>query len=103
MIDSMQSAAKIIQQILEVDYPQVRRAWIFGSYADNTQSAESDLAILVELDQTMGLEFISMIQELDEILQTPTHVLTLDQARELEKKYGYSILGKAKNIYERIA
>jgi hypothetical protein len=42
-----------------------------------------------------------MIQDLEDAAQTHIDVLTVEQACNLEKKFGYVILGKAKPIYER--
>lgn len=103
MLKSFEAAAELVKNTISGEYPQIRRAWIFGSFSDNSQSSESDLDIMVELDDSMGLQFISMIQDLEDAAQTRVDVITVDQARNLEKKYGYVILGKAKPIYERIA
>jgi hypothetical protein len=58
---------------------------------------------MAELDDSMGLQFISMIQDLEVAAQIRVDVLTVEQARNLEKKFGYVILGKAKPLYERTA
>ncbi|MBN8584780.1 MAG: nucleotidyltransferase family protein [Ignavibacteria bacterium] len=48
----------------------VIKAYLFGSYARNEQDEKSDIDILVELDHTtpVGLYFITMKMELEEIL-----------------------------------
>ncbi len=103
MIHSFEFAANLIQKTLKREYPQVRRAWIFGSFADNSQLAESDLDVLVEIDRKMGLQYISMIQDLEEAADMKVDILTIEQAQELEAKFGYSIIGKAITVYERSA
>ena len=103
MLKSFEAAAELVKNTISGEYPQIRRAWIFGSFSDNSQTSESDLDIMVELDDLMGLQYISMIQDLEDAAQTRVDVLTVEQARNLEKKYGYVILGKARPIYERIA
>lgn len=40
---------------------------------------------MVELDDSMGLQFISMIQDLEDAAQTRVDILTVEQARNLEK------------------
>jgi len=42
---------------------------IFGSYARNQQTEESDLDILVEFNRPIGLEFIDLADELEHILK----------------------------------
>lgn len=48
----------------------VIKAYLFGSYARNEQSKDSDIDILVELDHTkpVGLGFVTMKIELEKIL-----------------------------------
>jgi uncharacterized protein len=41
---------------------------IFGSYARNEQTSESDIDILVEFNRPIGAEFIDLADELEEIL-----------------------------------
>ena len=49
----------------------VRRAYLFGSYARNAASQNSDLDILVELDHAapIGMKFFSYQSELEELLK----------------------------------
>ena len=58
---------------------------------------------MVEMDTTMGLEFISMIQALEDAADIRIDIITTDQAHDLEVKYGYIITRKAVPIYERTA
>lgn len=94
-------AATIVCETIAKKYPQVSRAFIFGSFSENTSSSDSDLDVLVELHESMGLEFVSMIQDIERETGTPVDVITVRQAQELEKKFGYDILKKAKPVYER--
>lgn len=101
MVFSFKEAAEIICDTLKSKYPQIDRAFVFGSFAEGSQTLESDLDILVELNTSMGLEFIEMIQDIEKAAGMPVDVLTIRQANELEKKFGYNILKKARPIYER--
>jgi uncharacterized protein len=47
----------------------VGRFGIFGSYARNEENASSDLDILVELNQPIGLSFIDLADELEALMQ----------------------------------
>lgn len=103
MVRTFEAAAEIIKGTISREYPQVRRAWIFGSFSDASQSDQSDLDIMVEMDTTMGLEFISLIQDLEEAADIRVDVITTEQAHDLEMKYGYIITRKAVPVYERTA
>jgi predicted nucleotidyltransferase len=101
MVITFAEAAAVVCNTLVNKYPQISRAYIFGSFAEGEQSAGSDLDVLVELDCFMGLEFISMIQDIENAAGTSVDIITTGQAYELEKKFGYDILKKAKPVYER--
>ena len=46
----------------------VRRLALFGSYARGEQREDSDVDILVEVDPAIGLDFVSLADELEELL-----------------------------------
>ena len=48
----------------------VLKAWVFGSYARGEERADSDIDLLVELDesQRIGLRFFGMYADLKEML-----------------------------------
>ena len=56
----------------------VNRAWLFGSYATDTATDDSDIDILVELDHTkpIGLHFAQMILDLERITGKRVDLLT---------------------------
>jgi len=56
----------------------VLKAYIFGSVARNESEENSDIDILVELDysQSIGLEFIEMQLDLEEILDLKVDLLS---------------------------
>jgi uncharacterized protein len=47
----------------------VRTLALFGSYARNQQTEKSDVDILVEVDPSIGLGFVSLADELERRLQ----------------------------------
>ena len=47
---------------------KVRRLALFGSYARGDQNETSDVDILVDADPSIGLEFVSLAEELERIL-----------------------------------
>ena len=68
-----------IDQIKEYfrDKP-VKKAYLFGSFAKGTATSHSDLDILVELDlnHSMGLEFIQMKLDLEVLLKKEVDLVT---------------------------
>lgn len=56
-------------------YPLASLA-LFGSYADDTATENSDVDILVEFNQPVGFEFIDLSIELENILQKPVDLVT---------------------------
>jgi len=102
MNDSFSDISKIVSEILK-SYPQIRRAWVFGSFVSDTFSDASDLDLMVDFDRPMGLKFIMLAEDLEAAIGRRVDLLTLDQADQLENKFGYEIVGKAAPVYERIA
>jgi len=49
---------------------------VFGSYARNHQSADSDVDILVEFNKPIGIEFIDLAEELEEILSAKVDLVS---------------------------
>jgi uncharacterized protein len=59
----------------------VKRAYLFGSYARNTQvRGASDIDILLELDYSkpIGMKFFSFQRELQDLLHSKVDVVTSD-------------------------
>jgi uncharacterized protein len=70
----------ILLQNYFADKP-VKRVWLFGSYARNTQvKGASDIDILLELDYSMpiGMKFFSYQRELQDLLHAKVDVVTND-------------------------
>ena len=47
---------------------KVRKMALFGSYARGEQRADSDVDILVEVDPSIGLEFVTLAERIEELL-----------------------------------
>ncbi|MBO7489719.1 MAG: nucleotidyltransferase domain-containing protein [Bacteroidales bacterium] len=63
--------AQIAKQISDYFATQpVLKAWVFGSYARDEEREDSDIDLLVELDesQRIGLKFFEMYVDLKEML-----------------------------------
>lgn len=69
----MKSTNEIIK-LLEKQKSYLRKKYkikalsIFGSYLRNEAGKDSDIDILVEFDQSPGLEFVDLAEELEEML-----------------------------------
>lgn len=61
---------------------------IFGSYARNQQTEESDLDILVEFDRPIGSEFIDLADELEQLLKVKIDLIS---NKGIKNKYLKSI------------
>ncbi|MBI5808236.1 MAG: nucleotidyltransferase domain-containing protein [Ignavibacteriales bacterium] len=67
----------------------VKRAYLFGSFARNEDDNLSDIDILVELDysQPIGLGFIRMKLELEELLKRKVDLLTSNSVSKYIKPF----------------
>jgi predicted nucleotidyltransferase len=71
-----------IIKILARDKPQlqkqfkVRKMALFGSWARGDQRPDSDIDILVEVDPTIGLEFVTLAEKLEKILKTSVDLVS---------------------------
>lgn len=68
---------------------------IFGSYARNQQTLESDIDILVEFNRQIGLEFIDLADELEELLNINVDLVSKDG---LKLKYMHSIVDELEYV-----
>lgn len=70
---------KKIQEFLK--YQPITKAWLFGSYARNEQTPQSDVDILVVFDQNSGkgvslLDHIAIAMDLEELLGQKVDMIT---------------------------
>ena len=71
-----------------VDKYELSQLAIFGSYARRQQRENSDVDILVEFNRPIGLEFIDLAEELEQILQIKVDLVS---KKGIKKKYFKSI------------
>jgi predicted nucleotidyltransferase len=55
---------------------KVTRLGLFGSYARDEQLADSDVDILVDVDPSIGLEFVTMADRIETLLGLPVEVVS---------------------------
>lgn len=75
-------------------YP-VKNIAIFGSYSRNEQNEKSDLDILVEFNNKVGMEFIELADELEEILLMKIDLVSKNGIKE---KYFNAIKDELKYV-----
>jgi hypothetical protein len=66
---------------------KVKKIAIFGSCAKNEQTDQSDVDILVEFEEPVGLLFVHLADFLEEILGTKVDLLTPDAIKPNRHKY----------------
>ncbi len=55
---------------------KLRRIALFGSYARNQQGPGSDVDILVDVDPSIGLDFVVLADTAEDLLGLPAHVVS---------------------------
>lgn len=55
---------------------KIKQLGLFGSYSRGDYRAESDIDILVEFSEPVGLEFIDLASELENILQNKVDLVS---------------------------
>ena len=86
---NLQEIKSIIAQnkpVLNKKY-KVKKIAIFGSYARGDFSSKSDVDVLVEFKEPVGLLFVHLADFLEEILGTKVDLLTPDSIKPNRKKY----------------
>ncbi len=63
-LDDIRNSLSARKEHLFKKYP-IKTLAIFGSYARNEQNENSDLDIMVEFHDTIGIEFIDLAEELE--------------------------------------
>ena len=97
----MELSAKNLELLKEYFKNQpVKKAFVFGSFARNEADENSDVDLLIDLDYTqrIGLKFIQMQLDLEEILQ---HKVDLISTTGVSTHIFSSITKDQKLIYER--
>ena len=79
-----------ILKILREHKPELQRKYpvsklgVFGSYARGEAGPESDIDIAVELNGSMGLNFVAMADEIEELFGIKTDVVPM---RSIKPQY----------------
>jgi len=71
-----------IIKALAKDKPELQRRFkvsrlaLFGSYARGEQRTDSDVDILVEVDPSIGLDFVTLAERIEKLLGTPVDLVS---------------------------
>lgn len=74
----------ICKQLFKEKYPEIRSAYLFGSYARDEANGKSDVDILV-VCPPMGMKFYGIVAELEELLHKTVDLHTHRQLVNNEK------------------
>jgi predicted nucleotidyltransferase len=66
---------------------KVRRMALFGSYARADQKSESDVDILVDIDPSVGLEFVTLAEQIEQLLGLPVELVSRRAIKPKKLKY----------------
>jgi uncharacterized protein len=83
MIDKNDILLKLkeLKPLLYKDYA-VKEIGLFGSFSDETQSEESDIDLLVELERPIGWKFFSLELYLEKIFSRKIDLVTRNALKE---------------------
>ncbi len=78
----------LVQNKAELEYRfKVRRLALFGSYARGEQKPDSDVDILVDIDPSVGLEFVTLAERIEQLLGLPVELVSLRAIKPNKLKY----------------
>ena len=66
---------------------KVRRLALFGSYARGDQKPDSDVDILVDIDPSVGLEFVTLAEEIEQLLGLQIDLISQRAIKPNKLKY----------------
>jgi uncharacterized protein len=66
---------------------KVRQMALFGSYARGDQHSDSDVDILVDVDPSVGLEFVILAEQIEQLLGLPVELVSLRAIKPNKLKY----------------
>ena len=66
---------------------KVRRLALFGSYARGDQQSDSDVDIMVDIDPSVGLEFVTLAEQIEQFLGLPVELVSRRAIKPNKLKY----------------
>jgi len=66
---------------------KVSRLALFGSYARGDQQPDSDVDILVDVDPSVGLEFVLLAEQIEQLIGLPVELVSRRAIKPSHMKY----------------
>ncbi len=91
MVFGMSYLDEVIKK-LKVQYPYlssefgVKRIGVFGSIAKQEERKESDIDMVIEFDRPIGLKFIALAENMENLFGRKVDILTKDGIRNIRVK-----------------
>jgi hypothetical protein len=99
---------KDVLEILRAELPyiaseyKVKQIGIFGSFAKDTPRADSDIDLLVEFEQPIGLKFVEFGEYLEKALGKKVDILTPAGVKGIRIKEVAKDIEELPDIYEQL-
>jgi hypothetical protein len=90
--DAMTTKEEILKTLAR-DKPELQRQFkvskmaLFGSYARGDQQADSDVDILVEVDPSIGLDFVTLAERIEQMLGVSVDLVSSRAVTSKAMKY----------------
>ncbi len=78
-IVSVKYIKSVCRTLFPKKYPEIKCAYLYGSYARGEATGKSDIDILVVIDKPMGLKYFSIANDLEEQLNKEVDVQSYEQ------------------------
>lgn len=80
-LQEIESTLSKYKQPLFIKYP-IRSLVIFGSYARNEQNIESDLDLMVEFNDKIGIRFIDLAEEIESLVGSKVDLVSRNAIKD---------------------
>ena len=79
---SVRYIKQVCRELFPKEYPEIKCAYLYGSYARGEATGKSDVDILVVIERPMGLKYFGIAGDLEDILHKEVDVQSYEQLVE---------------------